>query len=109
MKMQKTKVPKAPAGLSKAAAAFWRQVCLEYEFTVEALKYLEAGCQAFDRWQQARAEIDKSGLLYSDRFGQLRASAAVAIERDSRQSMVLCLKKLGLDVLPTGSRNGRGR
>jgi hypothetical protein len=43
----------------------------------------------------------------TDRFGQLRAHPAVAIERDARDQMLRALKLLNLDIEPLRGRVGR--
>lgn len=93
---------KPPAGLSRAALAWWKALNEEYEFPLEARLVLEAAMHSFDRWMQARAILDKEGLTFRDKFKQPRQHPAVLIERDSKAAMVRALKSLGLDILPPG-------
>ncbi|MCC5869601.1 MAG: hypothetical protein JJU27_13960 [Gammaproteobacteria bacterium] len=86
----------------------WDAIATEYGIADSAgLQLLLAAARAAQRAQEAREAIERDGLLVSDRFGVLRAHAAVAIERDARASMLLALKQLHLDVEPL--RDGPGR
>jgi P27 family predicted phage terminase small subunit len=90
--------PKPPAGLSEPALRWWNKSMEEYEaWTADALLTLEAALQAYDRWQQAKGEIDRDGLTGTDRFGQPRLHPACAVERDSRGAMLRALAALGLE------------
>ena len=51
--------------------------------------------------------IDADGLVSTDRFGQLRAHPAVAIERNARDQMLRSIKLLHLDLEPQKGRPGR--
>jgi phage terminase small subunit len=91
------KEPKAPAGLSDAAGAWWRELIRSYEdWQPDELLRLGGALQAFDRWQAARAILDREGLSLVDRFGQPRVPPMVSVERDSRAACLLELRKLGL-------------
>lgn len=105
----KNSYPKPPAGLSTEAVGWWKRITTEFVFeTPDTLLILEAAMRAFDRMEQARAAVDREGLVTVDRFGQLRPHPALLVERDSRTSMCRCLKQLGLDLetVPAG-RAGR--
>lgn len=106
------KLNKPPAGLSEAAQRWWHQVMKEYEsWSADALLTLESALQAYDRWQQAKGEIDRDGLTGTDRFGQSRLHPACAVERDSRAAMLRALAALGLEppaeAKPDASALGR--
>ena len=106
------KLAKAPAGLSPAAKKWWMRIQREYaDWTPDALLTLENTLRAFDRLEQARAEVDQYGITVLDRFGQRRTNPAVQIERDSRAAVLAGLKALGLDdeELPQRSASELGR
>jgi len=99
---------KAPPGLSKAAAGWWKKLLIEYGIGDSAgLLLLETALQAFDRMNQARDLITKHGAVTLDRFGQLRPNPATTIERDSRAAMLAGLKALNLDIEPLNDGAGR--
>lgn len=86
-----------PESLGANGRAMWRRI--QRDFAIEdgaGLALLEAACLAHEHMQEARAALDKHGLVQEDRFGQMRPSPWVNIERDSRTAMVSVLKALSL-------------
>lgn len=103
-----TETPPAPRDLAGEGLELWNAVATEYGICdAGGLQLLAAAARAVQRSQEARQAIERDGLLVSDRFGVLRAHAAVAIERDSRAAMLQALKQLHLDLEPL--RDGPGR
>jgi phage terminase small subunit len=108
MKKLDNNAPKPPIGLSPEATAWWRLLRDEYSIAdAGGLAALAAGAEAHDRVLQAAVLIAAEGLVSTDRFGQLRAHPAVAIERDARDQMLRALKLLNLDIEPLRGRVGR--
>lgn len=100
--------PKPPAHLTKESKDLWRKLCDENDFGDTAGQLLlEAGLAARDRWEGARRLIAREGVVVTDRFGGKRAHPAVAIERDSKSTMVRCFKQLHLDLEPLRDAPGR--
>ncbi len=58
---------------------------------------LQAACESWDSMQKARREIAKSGLVFKDRFGQLRAVPQVRIEKDAKITFCRIVRELRLD------------
>ncbi|TVS18132.1 MAG: hypothetical protein EA417_04330 [Gammaproteobacteria bacterium] len=103
-----TETPPAPADLAGEGLELWNGVASEYGICdAGGLQLLAAAARAAQRAQEARQAIERDGLLVSDRFGVLRAHAAVRIEQDARSQMLQALKQLHLDVEPL--RDGPGR
>lgn len=50
--------------------------------------------------QQARRIIGKHGILIQNRYGNLTANPAVAIEKDSRTAFLRAVRELDLDIDP---------
>ncbi len=99
---------KPPGHLSTESKAFWKQIVSDYGISDAAgLKILRVACEAFDRAQLARVEIDKTGLLVLDKFMQAKSNPLLPIERDSRAAFLAGLKALNLDVTPDVHRIGR--
>lgn len=97
-----------PKQLKTAGKALYRALVREYSITDGGgLALLTAGCEALDRQNQARERIEADGPYLADRFGQLRAHAAVAVERDARGQLLQALKQLCLDVGPVRALSGR--
>jgi P27 family predicted phage terminase small subunit len=95
--MAAEKGPRAPEGLKSRSQRLWGAVNKDFELAPHELALLEEACRALDRADQARELVDEKGPVVSDRFGQLRAHPALAIERDMRGLFVRCLRELGLD------------
>jgi phage terminase small subunit len=79
------------------------------EFAVDdaaGLLLLAEALRAWDRAREAGEAIRRDGAVCKDRFSQLRAHPAVAIERDARASMLAAFRALHLDVEPPKA-NGR--
>ena len=99
--MKNTTIPKAPDGLSKAGASWWKRLHTEFDLSDEAALFLlESALRAFDRMNEAAEIIKERGIVVTDKFGQLKTNPATAVERDSRAAMHAALKALNLDVLP---------
>lgn len=99
----KNTAEKAPVGLSKTAISWWDKLLNEYSIDDQAgLLILETALRAMDRMAMAAALVDKHGAVTVDKFGQLKANPACAVERDSRAAMMAALKSLNLDMEPLG-------
>ena len=95
--MKKSDVPKH---LKAGAAEMWRRLRADYVVDDGAgLALLQAACEAFQRSQEARIQIDKDGAVLTDRFGQQKAHPGCAIERDARGQMIAALRALRLAPL----------
>ena len=100
--MPKPSVRKPPDHLSALARAFWQSVVTEYQVDdAPALELLRLAAEALDRGAQARDVLDRDGITCVDRWGQVRAHPACAIERDSRIGVARLLRELRvLDAVP---------
>jgi len=56
---------------------------------------------------RARAELEGSSLVLTDRYGQLRPHPAVNIARDARLGLARLLRELNLDIGAQESRPPR--
>ncbi len=96
--MSETRQPSPPKHLSKPARAWWREVVSTYPLESHHLKLLQAACEAWDRLQQARADIAVNGLEFIDRLGQPRRRPAVQIEAEAALRFSRFVRDLGLDL-----------
>src|SRR2546427_9300426 len=90
-------LPKPPTHLSSAMKAFFTQIVASWDLEVHHVALLTLLCEALDRCEQARLQVQKEGLTVPGRFGP-RTHPSVAIERDSRLSAVRISRELDLDA-----------
>jgi P27 family predicted phage terminase small subunit len=93
-------VPPAPEHLSPSAAAWWTTTVERYVLEEHHLRLLQLCCEAWDRAQAARAQLDRDGLTVPHGDGGIRAHPCIAIERDSRLAVARLVRELDLDVEP---------
>ena len=99
---------KAPNHLSKESKKIWSEILTEYSIDDAAgLRILRVALEAYDRAQAARAAIDKTGMMFNDRFGAPKPHTLLPIERDSRQAFLAGMKALNLDLEPPRHKPGR--
>ncbi len=91
-------LPDPPAHLRPETAHWWRAVLRDYELEDHHIRLLQAACEAWDRLQQAREQIDREGLTIATADGGLKAHLAVAIERDARLAFARLVRELDLDA-----------
>ena len=90
---------KAPKHLSVQARGLFEYISETFALETQDYMRLRAACEAWDRLQAARRRIAKDGDYVLDRFDQLKAHPAVAVERDARVGFLRALREMGLDVL----------
>ncbi len=95
---------RAPAHLREGTRLWWRSVTSTYELEEHHVRLLTAAAEAWDRLQEARERVQADGAYLTDRFGQIRAHPALAVERDSRIAFARILRELDLDAEPPSSR-----
>jgi len=94
--------PRAPQGLTPAARALWQQLQREYQIRDSAgLCVLEQAARSYERAEEARKQLAKSGSVVRDRWNQPRTHPAAAVERDARAALLGALKQLQIEI-PSG-------
>ncbi len=88
----------APKHLSRATKAWWTDIVKSYDLEAWQLRTLLAACEAWDRGQEARKQIDADGLVQQDRFGQPKPHVLLAVERDCRIAYLRAVRELALEV-----------
>jgi phage terminase small subunit len=91
-------LPAPPAHLSDEAKAWWGEIVGDIQ--VHQLRTLQAGCEAWDQYQEAMMVVRELGMSYADDRGRRFARPEVSIARDSRTAFVRCMKELRLDKPP---------
>jgi P27 family predicted phage terminase small subunit len=92
-----------PSHLSPSAQDWWRTTLDAYILQEHHLRLLQLCCEAWDRSQAARAQIDREGLTVPGREGGMRPHPAIAIERDARLAVSRLVRELDLDAEPPAS------
>ena len=91
------KLPPAPRHLTVSSRRLWASVVRDYTLEDRHLAVLSAALEARDRMIEARDAITRDGAYVSGLHG-LRSHPAIAVERDSRLSMLRAFRELGLDL-----------
>lgn len=92
------KAPEPPAHLSGEVAAWWREVCRDFDMEPHHLRLLQAACEAWDRMQQAREAVAQRGITFTAANGDIKTNPAVTIERDARIAFARLVRELDLDA-----------
>jgi len=92
--------PEPPIHLSSSSQQLWRMTVQRYELAEHHLRILQLLCEAWDRTQQARTQLDEEGLTVRGAEGGVRSHPAAAIERDSRLAVARLIRELDLDIEP---------
>jgi P27 family predicted phage terminase small subunit len=94
--------PQPPSHLSPSAQQWWTSTVEAYILQEHHLRLLQLACEAWDRAQAAREELEKDGLTVSTTQG-VRAHPCVAVERDARLAVARLVRELDLDTEPPAS------
>jgi len=90
--------PKPPVHLSSSSQQLWRITVQRYELAEHHLRLLQLLCEAWDRTQQAREQLNQEGLTVRGAEGGVRSHPAAAIERDNRLAVARLIRELDLDI-----------
>ena len=85
-----------PGHLGDAGAALYVKALDEFAFETETeLSILERAAEALDRMREAQAAIAKYGVVYAcGEGGLIKPNPACAVERDSRNAYLACMRQL---------------
>ena len=86
--------------VSKDAKKLFIQIVSTFAMEPQDEAVLAKGLEAWDRAEQAREIIQKSGILITSRLGEVKPNPAIAIERDSRAAFLSAIRQLNLDYEP---------
>jgi P27 family predicted phage terminase small subunit len=91
---------KVPSHLKTATKKWWNDVSKSYELEPHHIRLLTLAAEAWDRCAQAREAVDREGLTYTSRLGEIKIRPEVGVERDSRTAFARLLRELALDIEP---------
>lgn len=100
--------PEAPSHLQPETQKWFKAVLADFDLEPHHVRLLTLAAEAWDRGEEAREAIATDGAYVKDRFGQLKAHPAVAVERDSRIGFARLLRELALDVSAPGESRPPG-
>ena len=93
-----TTITEPPRHLGAEAKRLWRELLDEFVLDDAAgLALLQTAVEAWERAQDARKTLKREGVIITDRFGQLKAHPAGAIERDARGQFMAAMRALKLE------------
>ena len=96
------------AHLSADSQAFCARLRRKYQLSEHHVRLVAMAGEANDRRVEARALLERDGLVQQNRHGELRPHPAVAIERDSAIRFARLLRELALeDEIPSAARPPR--
>jgi P27 family predicted phage terminase small subunit len=103
MKIVGDTLPPPPAHLSSSARQWWETTVEAYVLQEHHLRLMQLACEAWDRAQAAREQLERDGLMVPGREGGIRPHPCIAIERDARLAVARLVRELDLDTEPPAS------
>jgi hypothetical protein len=104
----KQNIIKSPKSLGRDGRAFWVKIVSSYELGEHHFRLLEQACQCLDHITTARAEVEKVGEYFTDRWLQPKEHPALVAERNQKVLFARLMRELCLDgVEPAESRPPR--
>jgi phage terminase small subunit len=95
--------PAPPKTLKADGKRLWRAVVGTFALEAYQLEVLRVGCEALDRAEQARAEVEQKGLTVPTKTG-VKTNPAIAIEQNGRLAALRAVRELNLAPPPADSR-----
>jgi P27 family predicted phage terminase small subunit len=91
-----------PRHLSDESRLWFASVLKDYDLEPHHVRLLRAACESWDRAAQAREQLAKEGITFTDRHGAVRPHPCCNIERDHRALFAKMLRELALDIEEPG-------
>ena len=98
---------KAPTHLSKQAKKIYRTVMEEWKLCESEQILLVCALESYDRAQQARLQIEKSGLFFKTPSGQIKPHPSLKVERESKALFLNAWRMLKLEETEIPQPAGR--
>lgn len=85
---------------------FFDEIIEAFELEIDSLQILKVGCDALERFYEAKQDLDTQGLSYVTDTGQIKKNPVAEIEKVARSQFLQAMRMLGIsDVEP--NRPGR--
>jgi P27 family predicted phage terminase small subunit len=98
IKFKPAKLPKAPKHLSDSTRKWWSGIVSSFVFDPRDLPMLTAAGEAWDRARQARELLDRDGLTFTSKSGEIKRHPACQIEHDAMIRYARLMRELRLDA-----------
>jgi P27 family predicted phage terminase small subunit len=85
-----------PTHLKPETAKWFVSVCNTYVLEQHHVRLLTLACESWDRCAEARQIIEKHGMTFTNRWGEVKLRPEVNIERDSRIAFARLVRELCL-------------
>ena len=85
--------------LEPVTAEWFTSIADRYELPPAKCRTLLVAAEAFDRAQACRQEVEVSGLIVLDRYGQRKVHPAVDAEKSAKTLYLSAMKSVDLDNL----------
>jgi P27 family predicted phage terminase small subunit len=93
-----------PQHLSKETQAWYVSICEQYVLESHHRRLLQLACEAWDRSRQAREVIERDGLTFINKHGDVKPHPCASMEQTSRIQFARLMRELNLDLAPEDSR-----
>jgi P27 family predicted phage terminase small subunit len=88
-----------PSHLGAVEKQMWQSIVREHVFDeTSGVALLRVTLEAHERARRCREAIDKDGMTFQDKFGQVKIHPLVAAERDARAAFMSGVKALRLEA-----------
>jgi phage terminase small subunit len=91
----------APKHLSTESKKWWKLLFRCYAIDEPASLILRVALEAYDRLCEARAAVEKDGLIISDHLGK-RQHPALRLEKEARSGLLQAWRLLNFSIEPPG-------
>jgi phage terminase small subunit len=93
------KIQAPPNHLGAVEKQMWASIIKEHVFDeTSGVALLRVTLEAHERARRCREAIDKDGMTFLDKFGQVKIHPLVAAERDARAAFMSGVKALRLET-----------
>jgi P27 family predicted phage terminase small subunit len=89
-------IPQPNKQWRKEVKNFWNQIHAEYTFQRGELEMLTICCDTYQRFLDARDELNKNGLMLTSKTGEIKHNPCWSVERYARESFLRYMKALGI-------------
>ena len=97
--VKEVRIPPCPDYLAKPEQRIWADVFHDFDLTTKAAQHvLTTALEAHQRARECREAIERDGMTVQGRDNQLKPHPLLAVERDARQSWLMGVRALGIEL-----------